>query len=104
MFKDDFDLSPASVSMIGSLTSLPWIIKPIWGFISDTYPIFGYRRKVYLGFFGVLAASGFAFLAFSVKRAWLTVLTLIIIQCSISFCNVIGEGLVVEETQRAGGS
>ena len=79
MFKDDFDLSPASVSMIGSLTSLPWIIKPIYGFISDTYPVFGYRRKVYLGFFGVLAATGFAFLAFSVTHAWVTVCTLTVI-------------------------
>lgn len=79
MFKDDFDMSPASVSMVGSLTSLPWIIKPVWGFISDTYPIFGYRRRVYLGVFGVIAGAGFGCLAFADTQAWMSVATLVVI-------------------------
>lgn len=35
--------------------ALPWTCKPIYGFVSDAFPLFGYRRKPYMflaGFFG----------------------------------------------------
>ena len=79
MFKDDFGMSPAAMSMAASITSVPWIVKPIWGFISDTYPIFGYKRKVYLGLFGLVGALGFLVLAFLVNAIWEAILTLIVI-------------------------
>ena len=79
MFKDDFGMSPASMSMSTSIITLPWIVKPIWGFITDTYPIFGYKRKIYLGLFGLLAAAGFLVLAFLVNQIWEAIVTLIII-------------------------
>jgi len=31
-----------------SLIAIPAILKPFWGIISDTFPLFGYRRKTYL--------------------------------------------------------
>jgi BT1 family len=34
--------------LINGFVQLPWTIKPIFGFISDKLPIFGYRRKSYL--------------------------------------------------------
>jgi hypothetical protein len=48
LYKDDLQLQPSDVSRINSLAFIPWIIKPIYGFISDSFPIFGYRRKPYL--------------------------------------------------------
>jgi MFS family permease len=96
MFKDDYGMSPAIVSMLGSMTALPWIVKPVWGFISDTYPILGYRRKPYLAIFGVLGALGWVLLGFAVHSFWLAIITLMFIQTSLAFCNVIGEALVVE--------
>jgi len=79
MFKDDFGMSPAAMSMATSVISFPWIIKPIWGFISDTYPIFGYKRKIYLGTFGLIGALGYLVLAFLVNAVWNAILCLIII-------------------------
>ena len=29
---------------------MAWMIKPLWGHISDSYPFYGYRRKSYLIF------------------------------------------------------
>ena len=59
--KDELHLSPAEASLIFSASSIPWLIKPLWGFISDSVPLFGYRRKSYLVLCGALgAAAGFA--------------------------------------------
>lgn len=41
-------LSPAQLMAMGGLASIPWCLKPIYGFISDSFPIFGYRRKPYI--------------------------------------------------------
>lgn len=38
------------------LSSLPWMIKPLYGFISDSVPLFGYRRRSYLVACGILGA------------------------------------------------
>jgi len=40
-------LSPAQVSAVWHCC-LPWIIKPVFGFMSDGLPLFGYRRRPYL--------------------------------------------------------
>ena len=32
-------VDPATLSTVGSLTSLPWTCKPLYGFISDGYPV-----------------------------------------------------------------
>lgn len=55
LYKDDLEMSPAEVSMAVSLTNIPWIIKPLWGFTSDCFPIMGRRRAPYLAIFGVIA-------------------------------------------------
>ena len=31
------------------------VIKPFWGIMTDTVPLFGYKRKSYLMIFGILA-------------------------------------------------
>ena len=41
-------LSPAQLMAMGGLAGIPWCLKPVYGFISDTYPIFGYRRRPYI--------------------------------------------------------
>ena len=58
LYKDDFNQTPVDVQNINSITSIPWILKPIWGLITDTVPIFGYRRKTYLILLGL---SSFTF-------------------------------------------
>lgn len=36
------------------IAGLPWVVKPLYGFISDTVPIFGMRRRPYLIACGVI--------------------------------------------------
>jgi Na+/melibiose symporter-like transporter len=54
--KDELALSPAQVSALMGIAALPWVIKPVFGFISDGLPIFGYRRRPYLILSGLLGA------------------------------------------------
>ena len=41
-----------------TIFNLPWIIKPVYGLISDFVPLFGYRRKSYLLIANVAAIGG----------------------------------------------
>lgn len=100
MYKDDFHLSPAKVAIFNSLMTIPWIVKPLWGFISDCYPIMGKRRAPYLMIFGILGATCWGILGTSKLPLIPTFIILSLIQVSVCFCNVIGEALVVEESQK----
>lgn len=100
LYKDDLNLSPAQVALLVSLTNIPWIIKPLWGFISDCYPIFGKRRSPYLFIFGLIGSSAWIAMGTFVNSLPTVLITMIIIEISVCFCNVIGEALVVEESQK----
>jgi MFS family permease len=56
----------AQITGFTSLLYLAWIIKPLYGLISDFVPLFGYRRKSYLALVNVAAIGGFV---------WVTQLT-----------------------------
>jgi MFS family permease len=53
--------TPVQITAFISLFNLPWIIKPLYGLISDFVPLFGYRRKSYLVVVNVAAIAGFIF-------------------------------------------
>lgn len=42
--KDELHLAPAEVAALSGLFTLPWVLKPLYGFLSDGVPLFGYRR------------------------------------------------------------
>lgn len=39
-----------------SAANIPWTIKPLIGFVSDSVPLLGYRRKSYLALAGLAGA------------------------------------------------
>ena len=39
--KDELGLDPAAASLIFTVSSFPWLVKPLWGFVSDAVPLFG---------------------------------------------------------------
>ena len=51
--------TPVQITGFITLFNLPWIIKPVYGLISDFVPLFGYRRKSYLLLVNVAAIIGF---------------------------------------------
>ncbi|KAK8957014.1 hypothetical protein KSP39_PZI000505 [Platanthera zijinensis] len=61
--KDDLRLDPAETAVISGFSSLPWLVKPLYGFISDSFPLFGYRRRSYLILSGLLGAFSWCLMA-----------------------------------------
>jgi len=100
LYKDDLKLQPYEVSRITGFIALPWIIKPLYGFISDSFPIMGYRRKPYLFIFGLVVSLCWILMGFYVDSLSKALTVAIICSASTCFCNVIGEALVVELSQK----
>ncbi len=51
--------TPVQVTSYLAVFSLPWVIKPIYGLISDFVPLFGYRRKSYFIISNALATGAY---------------------------------------------
>jgi folate/biopterin transporter len=103
LYKDDFVISPSSYALLMTVTNVALVFKPVWGFTSDSVPICGLRRMPYLLGFSLLSAVMWIALSNS-YTLWLTVLLLTLNSVCTAFCNVIAEALVVEESQRQGGT
>jgi MFS family permease len=54
--RENKGMSVATIMMISSLTNLPWLLKPLYGFLSDSVKIFGYRRKPYIFINGAICS------------------------------------------------
>jgi MFS family permease len=55
--------TPLQVTAYFGALNFPWVIKPVFGLISDFVPLFGYRRTSYLILASALAAVGYAGIA-----------------------------------------
>jgi MFS family permease len=63
LLKEVLKLTATQAAYFSALAILGWAIKPLWGFISDNFPIFGSRRKSYLIIVSLLAGLGWLLLA-----------------------------------------
>lgn len=54
--REHLGISVSTIMLIGSLTNLPWMLKPLYGFLSDSYPIFSLRRKPYIFISGAICS------------------------------------------------
>ncbi|MDJ0533236.1 MAG: folate/biopterin family MFS transporter [Xenococcaceae cyanobacterium MO_207.B15] len=97
--KDDLGLSPAEVAALTGIASLPWVIKPVFGFMSDGLPIFGYRRRPYLILSGLLGAVSWVMLATVVDRGSTATIVLLMTSLSVAISDVIVDSLVVEKAR-----
>ena len=94
--KDDLGLSPAEVAALTGISSLPWVIKPLFGFISDGLPIFGYRRRPYLILSGFLGTISWLALAILVDNGWQATIVILLTSLSVAISDVIVDSLIVE--------
>jgi folate/biopterin transporter len=111
LLKDELQLGPADLSAISGILILPWTVKPLYGFLSDGFPLFGYRRRSYLAISGFVGFASYAILANgldgmgneSSKSMVLTatIALLILSSASIAFSDVVADGIVVQKTREA---
>jgi MFS family permease len=55
--------TPVQVTAYLAILNFPWIIKPVFGLVSDFIPLFGYRRKSYLIIASICAVGAYAGIA-----------------------------------------
>ncbi len=94
---------PTEVSVSLAVVDLPWVIKPLYGLISDFLPLFGSRRRAWLivaNLAGALAFVGVALVSAPRDIVPALVLTAIAMAVSSTLCGA----LLVENGKRTGRS
>ena len=97
--KDILKIQPALMSQLIAFISVAWIIKPIFGLLTDLYPIYGYRRKVYIFICSFVIIISLLLLTFLNVNVWHTAIILFVLNMGFSFVMVLGEAVVVELSQ-----
>jgi MFS family permease len=97
-------MGDAGGQLFNSLRNIGWFIKPLWGWISDRVPLFGYRRKswyvlmaglalVFWALTAVLAAAG-------VRVPVVYLVSLNLAFATYAFVDVVCDALMVTQGRR----
>jgi len=92
-------LSIREITTLTSLAAIPWVIKIIYGLISDTIPLFSYRRKSYLILFAIFACVGWWGLAVLPGLKFFVFLALTLSNLGLAATDVITDGYIVEHSE-----
>ncbi|GAB4843360.1 hypothetical protein Ancab_013326 [Ancistrocladus abbreviatus] len=98
-FKDDLHLDPAETAVISGFSAFPWLVKPLYGFISDSVPLFGYRRRSYLVLSGLLGALAWSLMATVVDSKYSAAACILLGSLSVAFSDVVVDSMVVERSR-----
>ncbi|XP_033129025.1 probable folate-biopterin transporter 2 isoform X1 [Brassica rapa] len=61
--KDVQKVQPSESQALTAITKIPWIIKPLWGILTDVLPIYGFHRRPYFVLAGVLGVVSMLFIS-----------------------------------------
>jgi MFS family permease len=103
VLKERFGLSPAQVATFGTIILVPWLIKPVYGLISDGFPIFGRRRKSYFVLTCALATlAALALWARDEPTYRSLAVLLVVVGIGIAFTDVLTDAMMVENGKPLG--
>ena len=98
------EMGDAGGQLFQSLKSLGWLVKPVWGLISDRVPLFGYRRR---SWFILMALLGVFFWVMNAALAYAGIRTPIVFLIGFNlafstyaFVDVVADALMVENGRR----
>src|SRR5947209_10227649 len=101
--KERLGLSPSQVGKFGTIILVPWIVKPLYGMISDAFPLFGRRRKSYFLLTSALATlAGVALGLLGEPTYWSLAVLLLIMGLGIAFTDVLTDAMMVENGKPLG--
>ena len=98
LFLRNLKWSVSEITTISAIAGIPWVLKILYGLLSDSYPFFGYRRKSYLILFSVLSALGWLSLLFLPTHKFLILFSMILTNTGFAATDVITDGLIVEHS------
>jgi MFS family permease len=95
--------SPVQIAASLAVLDVPWIIKPLYGLVSDFLPLAGYRRRPYLLLASIAAAAAFAWVGMLTTPGQI-VPVLVITAVAMAMASTVCGGLLVENGQRLNAS
>jgi len=98
-FKEVHSWTPVQVAAALTAFNFPWIIKPIYGLVSDFVPLFGYRRKSYL-VLASLVTTGAYLLAAHTEASGRLLFVLLLTAYGMAIASTLCGALLVENGQR----
>src|SRR5262247_1385470 len=72
----DAGFTAGQIATFFAITTVPWLIKPAYGLLSDFVPLFGYHRKSYLLFTSGMSAMAGFLLALTSEHSFANMATL----------------------------
>ena len=86
-----------------AVLDVPWVVKPLYGMISDFLPLFGYRRRSYLLLANAAAVAAFLWTTQVLAPAAI-VLALLLTAIAMATASTVCGALLVENGQRLSAS
>jgi len=104
--KNVLAMGDAGGQLFDSLRSAGWLVKPLWGYVSDRVTLFGYRRK---SWFVLMALAALAFwaiaalmFALGLRVPWLYLAIFNLAFTTYAFVDVVCDAVMVEQGRRFG--
>lgn len=101
LLKDFLELSATESAVFVSFMTAPFIIKPLFGALSDAFPINLFRRRPYLLASSALTTLGWLLLAYTRDYTYGWALFLLTgVNVGLSFSDVLCDGVMVERGKK----
>ncbi|GBG74558.1 hypothetical protein CBR_g18969 [Chara braunii] len=98
-WKDVKLVSGARAQSFQAYSAIPWDLKPIYGLVIDSFPLFGYHRRSYLFMSAILGIAACVFLAAVVFSSnAVEVLIMAVLNFSIALPDVVTDAVVSQQT------
>ena len=92
---NDVKVSPAQMSAIFGVATVPWCLKPLYGFISDSNPIDGYRRRPYMIGSAFMSSFMWIILPFCPYDEFIITCVMTAASFGLCFADVMADSLLV---------
>jgi MFS family permease len=91
--------TPVQIAASLAVLDVPWIVKPLYGMVSDFVPLFGYRRRSYLLLANVGAIAAFLWTTQALAAAPI-VFALLLTSIAMAASSTVCGALLVENGQK----
>jgi MFS family permease len=99
----DTGFTAGGVANFFAVTTVPWLVKPLYGLVSDFFPLFGRRRQSYFLLTTAVAALAGGVLAVTGSREYWTLLLLFTAMgFGLAFTDVLTDAVMIENGRRLG--
>jgi MFS family permease len=97
--KQTYGWTPVQVTTYLTVLNLPWVIKPVYGIVSDFLPVLGYRRRSYLVLANLMAAGAYCWVA-QVTTPGEIIIALLLSAYGMAISSTVCGAILVENGQR----